>query len=74
MLHYQLPVFNINTVIEKHQTFLCEFVELKRNGFHHYTRALDNLTYMFWQPWLLEQEKAIDQLADQMKQLIKVKL
>lgn len=73
MLHYYQPVFNINTVIEKQQTFLCEFVDLKRNGWNHYSKALNNLTYDFYKPWLDEADKQVSNLADSMKLVIKLK-
>lgn len=73
MLHYYQPVFNINTVIEKQQTFLCEFVDIKRNGWNHYSKALNNLTYEFWKPWLDEADKQVSNLADNMKLVIKLK-
>jgi hypothetical protein len=71
MPNYFTPT--INDVVAKGQHFLCEFVELKRNGYHHYTRALNDLTVGFWRPWLDESDKAVDQLADNMKLAIKFK-
>ena len=67
MLTYQMPTFNIDTVTKQQQTFLCEFVDIKRNGFRHYVKALNNLTYNFWAPTLAQQEKSIDELAESMK-------
>jgi hypothetical protein len=73
MFNYPIPVFNIETVIEKQQTFLCEFVNLKRNGFHHYTKALNNLTYDFWKPWLDDADKNVSNYAEALKTTIRNK-
>lgn len=67
------PTYTINDVVGKYQTFLCEFVDLKRNGYHHYTKALNNLTYGFWNPWLLESDNQITKLAENMKSNIRLK-
>lgn len=67
MLHYNQPVFNIETATKQQQSFLCEFVDIKRNGFRHYVKALNNLTYNFYAPMLEKQEKAVDELAETMK-------
>ena len=45
----QSPI-TITDVVERHKTFLCEFVDLKRNGWFHYSKALNTLTYGFWSP------------------------
>lgn len=76
MLHSYLPypLITIDDVVSKNQQFVCEFIELKRNGFHHFTRALNDLTYHFWSPWLHQADKNIDQLAENMKSAVKVKL
>jgi hypothetical protein len=73
MLHYYQPVFNINTITEKQQTFLCEFVDIKRNGWMHYSKALNNMTGDFWKPWLDETDKQINNLAESMKLAIRLK-
>ncbi len=74
MLHYQVPYsFTINDVIEKNQQFLCEFVNLKRDGFLHYTKALDNYTCFFWSPWLRDADTHIKNTAENMKLLIRGK-
>jgi len=65
----QLP--NINTSIEKHQKFLCEFVEIKRNGWMHYTRAYNEMTYDFWKPWTERQDAFVNDLAENLKSFIK---
>lgn len=67
MLMFQTPVFNIETVTKQQQNFFCEFVDIKRNGFRHYVKALNNLTYNFYAPILEKQEKSIDELAESMK-------
>lgn len=73
MLNFYPPVFNINTVVENQQTFLCEFVDIKRNGWNHYSKALNNLTYDFWKPWLDEADKQVNNLAESMKLTIRLK-
>lgn len=74
MLHYQAPpLITINDLVEKNQQFLCEFVNLKRDGFLHYTKALNNYTYFFWSPWLSDADTAVKNLAEHMKMCIKMK-
>lgn len=68
-----LPTFNINTCTEKQQKFLCEFVEIKRNGWMHYTRAYNELTYNFWKPLTDQQDAFVNDLAENMKSFIKAK-
>lgn len=63
----------ITDLIAKQQTFLCEFVDLKRNGYHHYTKALDTLTGGFWGPILKQSDGHITKLADDMKLTIRGK-
>jgi hypothetical protein len=63
----------ITDLVAKQNTFLCEFVDLKRNGFHHYTKALDALTGGFWGPVLRNADDAITKLADDMKLTIRGK-
>ena len=72
LLPQYTPV-TITDVTERNQQFLCEFVDLKRNGFRHYANALDNLTYYFWSPVLKEQIKTIDNFAETLKLTIKLK-
>jgi hypothetical protein len=71
-LQFELP--NINTSIEKQQKFFCEFVDLKRNGWNHYSRALNELTYDFYRPVLARADKAVAELAENMKTVIRTKL
>jgi len=75
MLHLYPPLTmpTITDVVEKNQQFLCEFVNLKRNGFHHYTKALNNATYGFWKPVLDQADQQVTNLADHMKMCIKLK-
>lgn len=69
----QYPSFTINDVIEKNQQFLCDFINLKREGFLSYTKALNNCTYGFWSPWLKEADQSIINLADHMKLCVRFK-
>lgn len=73
MLHYYEPVLNINTVIEKQQTFICEFVDIKRNGWLHYSKAVNNMTGNFWKPWLDDADTYVNNLAEHMKLTIRLK-
>jgi len=75
MLH-QLPQYTsvtITQVVESNQQFFCEFVDIKRNGFRHYVKALNNLTNGFWSPVLKDQEKFVDNFAEELKAVIKLK-
>ena len=65
--------YTINDVTDKYTTFLCEFVDLKRNGYHHFTKAYDNLTYGFWAPWLRNSDTYVSNLADHLKLTLKLK-
>lgn len=67
----QYTPITITDVTKRNQQFLCEFVDLKRNGFHHYTKALNDLTYGFWSPVLKQQDKDISLFADTLKTFIK---
>ena len=70
--HLQFPI-TITDVSDRYQTFLCEFVDLKKNGYHHYTKAYNNLTYGFWEPWLKDSDTHITNFADHLKLAIKLK-
>ncbi|NBP01943.1 MAG: hypothetical protein EBU90_17740 [Proteobacteria bacterium] len=70
--HLQFPI-TITDVVGRYQTFLCEFVDLKKNGYHHYTKACDNLTYGFWGPWLRDSDTYVTNFADYLKLAIKLK-
>ena len=63
----------ITDVVEKNQQFLCEFVNLKRNGFHHFSKAVNELTAGFWKPMLDQADQQVTNLADSMKLCIKLK-
>ena len=67
-----LPI-NINMVLEKNQDFMCEMVNLKRDGWLHYTKALNNLTYDFWKPLTEKADQQIENLAESMKLTIRLK-
>ncbi len=71
--NYMPYSYTINDVTDKYATFLCEFVDLKRNGYLHYTKAVDNLTYGFWGPWLRESDKVVSNFAEHLKLVIKLK-
>jgi hypothetical protein len=68
----ELP-YKIDNAVKDSQTFFCEMVDLKRNGYLHLTKALNNLTYGFWRPWLDETDKYIENLAEDMKLTIRNK-
>lgn len=65
--------YTINDVMGKHTTFLCEFVDLKRNGYHHFTKAYNNLTYGFWSPWLKQSDTYVSNFAEHLKLTLKLK-
>jgi hypothetical protein len=69
---YSFP-YTINDVMDKHTTFLCEFVDLKRNGYHHFSKAYDNLTYGFWGPWLKQSDTYVSNFAEHLKLTLKLK-
>lgn len=69
---YAFP-YTVVDVVDHYTTFLCEFVDLKRNGYHHYTKAYNNLTYGFWGPWLKESDKIVSNLAEHLKLTLKLK-
>ena len=75
MLHLYPPLNmpTITDVVEKNQQFLCEFVNLKRNGFHHFSKAVNELTAGFWKPMLDQADQQVTNLADSMKLCIKLK-
>lgn len=66
-------VVNIRTVIEKQQQFLCDFVDIKAEGWRKFSRSFNNLTYGFWAPCTIPMDKAVEQLAESMKLTIKFK-
>jgi hypothetical protein len=69
--NYNLPT--IENSIEKQRKFYCEFIDLKRNGYHHYTRALNDLSYGYWKPILIKTDDYVTKLADNMKAAINTK-
>lgn len=72
-LQPQYPSFTINDLIEKNQQFLCDFINLKREGFLSYSKALNIYTYGFWSPWLKEADQSVINLAEHMKLCVKFK-
>ena len=75
MLHLYPPLTmpTITDVVERNQQFLCEFVNIKRNGFHHFSKAVNDLTHGFWKPVLDQADQQVTNLADHMKLCIKLK-
>lgn len=73
MFNYQPAMPTIDDIVIKNQQFLCEFVDLKQNGWNHYSKALNNLTYGFWAPWLRQADKNVANFADALKTTIKLK-
>lgn len=71
--HLQNLPITITDVTNRYVTFVCEFIDLKRNGYHHYTKAYDNLTYGFWGPWLRESDKTVSNFAEHLKLVAKLK-
>jgi len=69
----QYTPITITDVIEKNQQFVCEFINLKRNGFLHYTKALNELTYGFWSPTLKDADEYVKNLAENMKLVARFK-
>lgn len=67
------PTYTITQATEQYQTFLCEFVDIKRNGFLHFTKAYNNLTYGFWGPVLKDADKYIENFAENLKLTIRLK-
>lgn len=72
---YQPPeIPNIKTSLEKQQKFLCEFVDLKRNGWRHYSTAFNELTYNYYKPVMNKLDEQVDELAKNMKAVIQHKI
>lgn len=69
---FELP--NINTSIEKQQKFLCEFVDIKRNGWRHYSTAFNELTYNYYKPLMNKLDAQVEDLAKNMKEIINHKV
>jgi hypothetical protein len=69
---FEIP--NINTSIEKYQKFLCEFVDLKRNGWRHYSTAFNELTYNYYKPVMNKFDTQVEVLAENMKSAIREKI
>lgn len=74
-MYHLMPqtTFTINDLVAKNQQFLCDFIDLKREGFLSYTKALNNYSYFFWSPWLKETDQFIINLADHMKLCVRFK-
>jgi hypothetical protein len=68
---HSYPSFTVTQSFEKYQTFLCDFVEIKRNGFQQFAVSLDKLTYGYYKPLLDQMEKQVNQLAGEMSASIK---
>lgn len=62
---------NIDTVIKKQQQFLCDFVDLKAEGWRKYSCSFNQLTSAFWAPWMVQADRTVEQLANNMKAVIK---
>ena len=74
MWHQPLELPNINTSIEKQQKFLCEFVDIKRNGWRHYSTAFNDLTYNYYKPLMTKLDTQVEELAENMKTAIRTKM
>lgn len=66
---FELPT--IKTAMDGQQTFLCEFVDIKRNGWLHYSKALNNLTHNYYRPMLDKMDAQVEELAETMKKNIR---
>ena len=64
---------NITSVIGKQQQFLCDFVDLKAEGWRKYSSSFNQLTNGFWAPWMIQADKAVEKLAEEMKLSIRLK-
>ena len=73
MLYHNPVMPTIDDLVVKNQQFLCEFVDLKHNGWNHYSKALNNLTNGFWAPWLRQADKGVADFAHVLKTTIKQK-
>jgi hypothetical protein len=69
---FELP--NINTSLEKQQKFFCELVDLKRNGWRHYSTAFNELTYNYYKPVMNKFDAQVEELAESMKTAIRKKV
>jgi hypothetical protein len=67
----QIELPNIKTSVEKQQKFLCEFVDIKRNGWRHYSTALNDLTYEFYRPLLKRLDQQVEDFAENLKTAIR---
>jgi hypothetical protein len=68
------PMFeapNIKTCVEKQQKFFCEFVDIKRNGWRHYSTALNELNHGFYGPLLKRMDQQVDDFAEVLKTVIR---
>jgi len=70
---WQIPVDvpNIKTCSEKQQKFFCEFVDIKRNGWRHYSTALNELTYDFYRPLMKRLDQQVEDFAENLKTAIR---
>jgi hypothetical protein len=74
MWHQPFEIPNINTSIEKQQKFFCELVDLKHNGWRHYSRAFNELTYNYYKPVMTKFDAQVEELAESMKTAIRKKV
>lgn len=74
MWHQPFEMPSIKTSIEKQQKFLCEFVDIKRNGWRHYSNALNELTYNYYKPLMNKLDEQVEELAKNMKAVIQHKI
>lgn len=74
MLYYNTPItYTINDVVNKNQQFVCDFINLKKDGFLAYTRSVNAYTNFFWSPWLKEADTLVVNFADNLKLCVKFK-
>ena len=66
-------VVNIETVIGKQQQFLCDFVDIKAEGWRKFSSSFNQLTGGFWAPWMIPVDKAVEKLAEEIKLTIRLK-
>lgn len=72
--HQPFEVPNVKTNTEKYQKFLCEFVDIKRNGWRHYSIAFNDLTYNYYKPVMDKFDQQVEDLAKTMKSVIREKV
>ena len=65
---------DISEVIKKNQDFVCEFIDIKTNGFHQFALSLDKLTYSFWKPLLNLMEENVNNFGIAYKNTVRLKV